>query len=343
MNNNVFKYLKPEENDCLSNLKGKDLLNILELLNDDLELRNNLNLENRITFGLELEYENIQFSHNMSPVETIKRKLFNTNWISKYDATLNLGIEINSPILCDTKETWLFLDDLLKFLKPFVSVGDKSGGHIHIGAQILGDNKDGWLNLLKIWSTYENVIYRFTNGDFLTSRKVIANYAMPTMREFENYYNILYNSDFYTIINFLKKTRRYQSINFWNVKENNINELKDKNTIEFRSPNSSLNTLVWQNNVNLFTKILLYCKSENFDSNTINNRFLKNKFKYDSLFLYDEIFLDQALELADLIFHNNLDKIYFLKQYLKSFDLKKEKYCQEYKPLIKKKKEFKLF
>ena len=41
--------------------------------------------------------------------------------------------------------------------------------------------------------------------------------------------------------------------------------------------------------------------------------------------MYDEIFLDQALEFADLIFTNNLDKIYFLKQYLKGFELANEK------------------
>ena len=35
---------------------------------------------------------------------------------------------------------------------------------------------------------------------------------------------------------------------------------------------------------------------------------------------YNEIVLPQALELADLIFQNNYDKIYFLRQYLKSFE-----------------------
>ena len=34
-----------------------------------------------------------------------------------------------------------------------------------------------------------------------------------------------------------------------------------------------------------------------------------------------EIYIDQALELIDLIFTNNLDKINFLRQYLKSFEM----------------------
>lgn len=35
---------------------------------------------------------------------------------------------------------------------------------------------------------------------------------------------------------------------------------------------------------------------------------------------YNKIYLEQALEFADLIFNNNIDKIYFLRQYLKSFE-----------------------
>ena len=335
-NNDIFKYLKPSDNDILSKLKGKDILNIIELLDNDLDLRNNLGLDSTITFGLELEYENIHSYNDKEPLESIKEKLQKTYWVSKYDSTLNFGVEINSPVLRDNKENWLFLDDLIKFIKPFVSIGDKSGGHIHVGTPILGDNKDSWLNFLKLWSTYENIIYRFTNGEFITSRKSIAQYAMPTMKEFKNFYGILKNSSLDKIIKFLRNTRRYQSVNFWNVSENHINELLFKNTIEFRCPNSSLSSIVWQNNVNLFTKMLLYCKSKNFNDNVIDNRFIINNYKYDNLYLYDEIFLDQALEFVDLIFTNNLDKIYFLKQYFKSFDLKKEKTYKEPKILIKK-------
>ena len=33
------------------------------------------------------------------------------------------------------------------------------------------------------------------------------------------------------------------------------------------------------------------------------------------------MFLKKAIELGDLIFDNNLDKVYFLRQYLKSFEI----------------------
>ena len=37
-----------------------------------------------------------------------------------------------------------------------------------------------------------------------------------------------------------------------------------------------------------------------------------------------KIYVDDALEFVDLIFDNNMDKIYFLRQYLKSFEVSDE-------------------
>jgi len=45
-----------------------------------------------------------------------------------------------------------------------------------------------------------------------------------------------------------------------------------------------------------------------------------NKY-FNDIDCYSEIFLDQALELSDMIFDTNLDKIYFLRQYLKSYEV----------------------
>lgn len=39
---------------------------------------------------------------------------------------------------------------------------------------------------------------------------------------------------------------------------------------------------------------------------------------------YNEIYLEQALELCDMIFTKNIDKVCFLRQYLKSFEVCKE-------------------
>ena len=66
---------------------------------------------------------------------------------------------------------------------------------------------------------------------------------------------------------------------------------------------------------------MLYSKSDNF------NNLLLDKRKHELLLeekTPNEIYLNDALEFADLIFDNNLDKVYFLRQYLKSFEVSKE-------------------
>ena len=70
------------------------------------------------------------------------------------------------------------------------------------------------------------------------------------------------------------------------------------------------------------------CKSE-VDLELINKRhseLVENGIP-NNLRAYNEtINLKQALEFCDLIFTNNLDKVYFLKQYLKSFKIRTEPY-----------------
>lgn len=111
--------------------------------------------------------------------------------------------------------------------------------------------------------------------------------------------------------------KKSQAVNFNNIEK--FNNYSLDNTIEFRCPNGSLDPVIWQNNVNLFVNILKYSKSPKYDDDVITKRHEFNQDKYSSLRDYKEIYLEQALELCDMVFNNNFDKVYFLRQYLKSF------------------------
>ena len=57
------------------------------------------------------------------------------------------------------------------------------------------------------------------------------------------------------------------------------------------------------------------------NSRNIDDELLKRKIndkKHIELPSYNKIFLNEALEFTDMVFDNNVDKIYFLKQYLKN-------------------------
>ena len=317
----VFDFLNPKGNDKISKMRGIDLQDLIVLIDDYyIKLRNKLGLEQYITFGLELEFEHAK----RGIINKKLREIFpNNNWRTKDDGSLQNGAEISSPVLQDKLEDWNKFKKVCNIVNHFASIDIHSGGHIHIGTQALGDKKESWLNFLKMWSVYENIIFRFSYGEFLTARPSIQKYAIPMAKIFwEIYQNLkLKNASLESIIKKIQDDR-YCAVNFENVDYFSSNKYAFMNTIEFRCPNGSLNPIIWQNNVNFFVKMLLYCKSISFDDDIIENRYrLLNFNKYFALQYYDEIYLQQALELCDMIFNNNLDKINFLKQYLKSFKI----------------------
>ena len=187
------------------------------------------------------------------------------------------------------------------------------------------------LNLIKLWTVYEHVIYLFAYGENDKPRTSLVTYAYPVapyynefLKEYESnksaYQHILNGKQinketnlYFLISNCATNLNALgNGLNFGHCNGANID---DKNTIEFRCPNGTLSHIIWQNNINFFVKLLLYCRSNNFDIDFINKK-MKN-YEVKKLEQYSDIYLDDAIELSDLIFDNELDKMYFLKQYLK--------------------------
>lgn len=314
----IFKYINPNDNDLLSNFNSDDLKDLLFLIDEYyLEYRKILGIEDYITFGAELEIEHA----NKKAIEKLLNKYsLLDKWKIKYDASLDDGIEINSPVLIDTQSYWNELYTICFICKDNSKIVGHSGGHVHIGTQILGNNFKYWVNFFKLWSTYENIVYRFTYGDYLTERKSIS-FALPIAGILWEKCKKINTDDLKKFIGSVS-VERNQAVNFDNIRD--LDNYAKKNTIEFRCPNGTLNPIIWQNNINLLIKLLLYCKNDNFNNDVIENRREYNQKECYSLNIYKEIYLSQALELADLIFSNNQDKVYFLRQYLKNFDSSNE-------------------
>lgn len=311
----LFDYIKPKANDILSKMNGLDLQELLYYIeNYNLELRDCLNIKRNITFGLEIECDNVIDSSLIS-TSIYKKKL--NHWLIKEDGSLNCGLEINSPVLKDIQKSWKELEQICSILNLSSSINSNCGGHVHIGSHILGEDVVTWKNFIRLWSVYENVIYRFVYGEFLCARTKIMNHAVPISKklwDIAKKKNISPRALLREI-----DVERAQAVNFRNVYFSNV--YQPKNTIEFRCPNGSLEPVIWQNNVNLFVKLLEYAKESNYDLDKIKKRKTLTSKIYNNIELYNEVFLDQALELADMIFKTNYDKAYFLKQYLKSFEI----------------------
>lgn len=330
LNDEIFNFLSPSDNVILSDISSSDKVNIIMLLKKYyLELRKSLGLNEDITFGLEIE-----FGDALIPaIEIEMNNIFGyDNWVMVPEDSFPNGAEINSPILTDNEKIWIDLSNVCDIVNSNAYVTDSTSGHIHIGVQIFGNNPKYWRNFALLWATYENIIFRFLYGEYISHRSVIGKYATPVALDFIN--NLDRIEDRSKMINasyMFKvfdsgednvKLRRRKSINFTNVSKLQpymYDRCSKMNTVECRVANGTFNPIIWQNNVNLIVKLMLYCKSDKFDEDVIMKRMrqMVEEEIPSNIYRYSRIYNDQAIEFADLVFDNNLDKIYFLRQYLK--------------------------
>lgn len=309
-------------NEEFAKLKAIDLLNLTqELENIYLEYRDSIGLERNVKFGVELEYEGTTKS---STDDFIKKH--NLGWKSTDDETLKSGGEIVSPRLIDERKTWENLRILCENLRERqADTCHNAGLHVHVGAHILGENIDAWRKFAKLYTIYERVLIRFGFGDKINARSTLFGYAKPIGLFFlENISSLDEKKSLYNIRKFYK--------NIHNVKENAINlrsldflrAVVNMNTLEFRNFNSTTEEIIIQNDINAACHMLLAAASKNLDEDFLD--FKLRKMEHDAIsekaYLEQctQILLREMAELVDLIFTNNLDKVYFMRQYVKSFD-----------------------
>ena len=90
------------------------------------------------------------------------------------------------------------------------------------------------------------------------------------------------------------------------------------------SPSASPGVAITQNNINTFGKLLEFIYQDKYDQEDLDYKLNKNILSYEETFNYSQIDFEKALEFADLIFDDNIDKINFLKQYIKDDNVQKE-------------------
>lgn len=309
-----LNWIDPYACNKFSDLKNLDLQDlIVNIENFYLIYRDTLGLPEKVTFGTEIEYEKL----SMSKVSDFLNDNM-SDWESKRDGSVNSGGEINSAVLTDTKGNWQKLASVCKFLRANKAyTSGNAGGHIHIGAHILGNDFQNWQNFLYLYATYEHILFRFLYGDKINARHGIKDYAQPIRNELLAALNEDVSRRIKNIIHKSSLSDKHQAINFLHVQDD-IGLYMYDNTIEFRFPNSSTEEIIWQNNINALTKTLLVSKNNNFDLDYVKYQ-IKSQGDIGK-YHYNEVCLKDALEFVDIVFDNNLDKVYFLRQYFKNLE-----------------------
>lgn len=308
-NNTIFSCLSPKEKEDI----------IKDIKSTYISLRYSLGLPKDATFGLEVEYDDLSQEEVNAFVDSITPL-----WYPTPETSLPKGGEVTSPVLTDKFSNWLELKNLCSFLRiAGATTSESVGSHIHVGvANTLGSNTLAWLNFIKKWIIYEGIIYRFTNGESVTTRSCYISHCYPIALEL---YDMLLNAEGEINLDRLNRIipmERFQAINFRNVKWHSLNNNKEFNTLELRTPNGTFEEAIWQNNVNFFVRFLLSCtkeQDEEYIKYALNK--ISNLYNYGNYYKMD---IDKAFKLVDDIFTNELDKVYFLRQYIKDGEEIKE-------------------
>lgn len=180
----------------------------------------------------------------------------NQKWKFEQDGS---GIELSSYVMDDNDKatnTIYYACYLLK--EAGQDVTEKDGAHVHIGDNILTD-KQSYINLLEIWLNLEKAMLLTSNvpGELPRQNAVgMQGYASPISREMnDNIINgaIELKGD-ETKEEFIEALRinsdKFSSINIGNIGNG------ENGTIEFRTPNGTLNPQTWIENINFFAALV---------------------------------------------------------------------------------------
>ena len=121
--------------------------------------------------------------------------------------------------------------------------------------------------MFKLISVYEPILYRFGYGEYISYRENAKDFAQPNRKRFHELINKLERIkyiDFEDIFPYILGTKQY-GINFHNINQ--------KQTIEFRMPNGTIEEIIWQNNINFYISFLKYMTSAKFDPEFIDYKY----------------------------------------------------------------------
>ena len=270
-----------------------------QLINSPMLFRSKLTIPSNVGFGLELELDKVDFNE----VKKIVSKQIGGDWNIKSDKSLTKfnNAEINTPVLYNTKDTWLLLRKMSELLKQINPSYDICSFQINFDGTFLPKEKDR-IRFLKLYALYEDIIYRFSMGEDNKYRDSLDTYASPIILTLKGLLNINDRN----VIDVFSNQKRY-GICF---------KTKSCDLIEFRTPNMTDNICLWQNYVTLFYYLLRMISSGKFNEDEID-RYIES---YSNLYVLENYEIEnreKAVQLSKNLFSNSTDRINFMHQYLR--------------------------
>ena len=299
------KYVSDKDNFKFKNMDDFDKTYYLsELKKYLIEYRDYLGFD-RDTFGMEIEFEGLDY------VEVIDDVSYFTGWEAGPEKGFDVGGEVRSPILVDNPMNWKDIKDILAIISNKKETHAEGGAHVHVGAQAFKDY-ESFIKFLLLYTSYEDVLYRFGYMDRLNPRKTMMPAAAPLSVDLANDIDEIMCA--HTLKSINKRYERFYGVNFLNL--SSLKNQKEKNTIEFRFANGTFDPVLWQNHINTCVKLVEASHKDLDIDKLLYYVYLirETRFNYSGI---DRLDVERAMEFCDIIFDNALDKTNFMKQYIK--------------------------
>lgn len=211
-----------------------------------------LEIPSEMTIGMELESETLK---SIRKYIMNKRKV--CDWSVKEDGSLadEKDVELVSPILHNNAKDIGKIEHICNSMKRLgLYTTERCGLHIHVGADFFDGNEKAWEKFILIWNECEKIIYKMSNPPRQLPRKGILQYANGRHNEIENIYNSESQTDKDDKLKYMRyklQGNRYVGLNLDNVGD------EEKNTIEFRIFNGTLEPEVIKEDIKLCGSIML--------------------------------------------------------------------------------------
>lgn len=272
-----------------------------QLDNNPLEYRSMLTLPRDVQFGLEIELESVDYDK----VYHLVRRQFGTSFKVKPDQSLNRdkNAEIALPVLKNEKRTWILLRKLAELLSKFNPTFEHCGFQINFDGSLLPKDEDR-IKFLKLYGYYEDILYKFSKGEDEEYRTSLDIYAAPIILSLKDTLQFG-EEDRDLIIERFSNNKRYGV----------VFKTENKDLIEFRTPNGTINPILWQNYITFFYYFMMLVNSNKYNRKEVDE-YISSYSKLDVLESYELLREEKAVSLSKKMFNKQRDRVFFLQQYM---------------------------
>lgn len=270
---------------------------VIDALSTKTNYRDSLELSPLTKFGLEIEMDHL----SLNKINDIKDKYDNKKGYIVYEDTSlkNGGIELATRVMGNLPKNWIELKELSDYLKKKRPDFENSSLQVNLNCHM---DYNELVFFLKLYAYYEDIIYRYSKGNDRVLRYGADIYAHSIREALKRTIN--FGKDEIDVVEAFLNSKTFGVALKDNCGKENLRS--GINLIEFRTPNGTLNPILWQNYVMLFQSMIDFVESGDWYGYTFDIDKLSDR----------EFDLNKAIEFANIVFVSEKEKLLFLKQYI---------------------------